>query len=169
MQDEYVENRAGQRLRASIEGRGWSLMDFSRRSGVPYRSLQDYVSGKSKPGFDQLTKFADVGLDVAFVLTGQSPDHDKNALPDMMNLGGDHSVGRRAYKDKEVEAILSKVSTAFALRDWIDIWTLADDSVPPAKEFGFEENLRQGAVAFVASGVALGLIERMRALGWLAR
>ena len=168
MQDEYTENRAGDRLRASIDGRGWSLADFSRRCGVPYRSIQDYVAGKSKPGFEQLTKFALSGIDVSYVLTGRSFDQENNPLPNFIDIG-DIGVGKSAYSPSQIEPILARVAEGFELRDWINIWTFADDWVPPASHFDAEEKRRQAAVTFIAAGVVLGLIERTRALGWLSR
>lgn len=168
MQDEYTENRAGERLRASIEGRGWTLAAFSRASGVPYRSIQDYVSGKSKPGFDQLAKFAERGLDLAYILTGKSINNEESPLPDSMSYG-DFSFGRRPYRDSDQEEIMKKVEDGFSLRDWISIWSLSEDSILPAASIDMDEKRRQGVVVFVACGIAIELVERMRALGWLAR
>lgn len=72
MPDEYAENCASQRLRASIKSKGWTIAQFSRLSGVPYRSLQDYLAGKCNPGFDQLAKFSKAGIDISYILTGIS-------------------------------------------------------------------------------------------------
>jgi transcriptional regulator with XRE-family HTH domain len=70
MQDEHAISRVGTRLRAMINARGETLKSFSERSHVPYRSLQEYVGGKNKPGFEQLQKIAAAGLDIGFLLTG---------------------------------------------------------------------------------------------------
>ncbi len=70
MQDEYTISRVAERLRGIIQARGESLKSFSDKSGIPYRSLQEYVGGKNKPGFEQLQKMASVGVDVGFLLTG---------------------------------------------------------------------------------------------------
>ncbi|MFZ4605226.1 MAG: helix-turn-helix domain-containing protein [Caulobacter sp.] len=70
MQDEHALSRVGLRLRAAINARGETLRSFSDRSGIPYRSLQEYVAGKNKPGFEQLQKIATSGVDVGFLLTG---------------------------------------------------------------------------------------------------
>lgn len=168
MQDEYTENRAGERLRESIDGRGWSLADFSRLSGVPYRSLQDYVAGKSKPGFEQLMKFACAGIDVSYVLTGNVLDEQNNSLPPFFTVG-DVGVGKSGYRKADIEPILSKVGDGFTLRDWIAIWTFAEDHVPPAEMLAGDNKRRQAAVVFEATGIVLALIERMRVLGWLSR
>lgn len=70
MQDEHALSRVGERLRAVIGARGETLKSFSDRSGVPYRSLQEYVAGKNKPGFEQIQKIAAAGIDIGFLLTG---------------------------------------------------------------------------------------------------
>lgn len=168
MQEEYTELRAGDRLRASIEGRGWTLAVFSRLSGVPYRSIQDYVADKSKPGFDQLAKFADKGLDVQYILTGKSADSEVNSLPFSFKTD-DIELGRHPFRPVEVNKIIDRISDNFTLRDWISIWDLADDGVPPSEEFKLDRQKRQGAVVLAATTIVLGLIERMKALGWIPR
>lgn len=168
MQEECAENRAGERLRASIEGRDWTLAEFSRICGVPYRSLQDYVSGKSKPGFDQLSKFAHNGLDVHYILTGKSESNTDNSYPMFMQFGG-VEINKYAFKPGEVEPIIERIDSGFSLRDWISIWDKAESGVPPHEMFDVKPNVRQGAVVYHAAVIALGLIERMRAIGWIGR
>ena len=65
LDDDFVSRE----IRNFLEGRGWSLKDLSRHTGISYRALQEYTAGNSKPGFDQLRKFASVGMDVTFLLT----------------------------------------------------------------------------------------------------
>lgn len=75
MQYEYEELRVGDRLREIIRGRGETIKGFADNLGIPYRSLQDYIAGKSKPGFDQLLKIANSGIDVGYLLTGRPTIH----------------------------------------------------------------------------------------------
>ncbi|WP_156839891.1 helix-turn-helix domain-containing protein [Novosphingobium aquimarinum] len=166
MQEEYTESRAGERLRASIEGRGLSLAAFSRQCGVPYRSLQDYVSGKSRPGFEQLMKFSNAGLDVDFILTGKTKDGVIVSLPESISLGDGLSFGRRPYKETELTDFRQKISQGIQLRDWIDIWNFAEDYVPANLEI--EDRRRQAAIALVATSVSVDLVQRLRQLGWLS-
>lgn len=153
-------------MRSSIEGRGLSLASFSRLSGVPYRSVQDYVAGKSRPGFEQLAKFAVAGIDIGFILTGKSTAADFESMQ-AISLGEGLSIGRTPYRPADVEAVLDRINNGFSLREWIDIWNIAEDCVPTG--FDIEARRRQAAVAFVASGIALDLIERLKILGWLSR
>jgi len=168
MQEECTENRVGERLRASIEGRDWTLAGFSRRCGVPYRSLQDYVSGKSKPGFDQLSKFAENGLDVHYILTGKSENNTENSYPMFVQFGG-VQINKYAFKPGEIEPILDKIENEFSLRDWISIWDKAESMVPPHEMFDVNSSVRQGVVVYRAANIVLGLVERMRSLGWISR
>lgn len=71
MQDEYTQSSVGERIRRVIAARGQSLKAFSDQSGIPYRSLQDYVAGKNRPGFDQLQRMAVTGVDISYLLTGE--------------------------------------------------------------------------------------------------
>ena len=48
------------------------IREFSDLTGIPYRTLQDYLGDKSKPGAEQLARISAVGLDVNLLLTGTS-------------------------------------------------------------------------------------------------
>lgn len=175
MQDEYTENRASYRLRVSIEGRGFGLASFSRFSEVPYRSIQDYVSGKSKPGFEQLAKFAAAGLDIGYILTGHptgSLSHPSGSGMIEGAIAAQHdgvtaTIYGRATLEKIVEPFADRALEHLELRDWIEAWNLADDW---AKKYdGWDNSRRQKAAVFMAAThIAEGLIDRLRAQGWIA-
>lgn len=64
----------GTRLRREILNRGYkNLTTFADAAGIPYRTLQDYVADKRIPGGAVLARMAEVGIDVAWVLTGRPP------------------------------------------------------------------------------------------------
>lgn len=85
MQYEYEDLRAGDRLREIIRGRGNTIKGFAENLGIPYRSMQDYIAGKSKPGFDQLQKLSMAGIDVGYILTGKATIHQIYKLDDHLN------------------------------------------------------------------------------------
>lgn len=58
------------RLRGIIEARGQTLRGFSDETGIKYRSLQEYVAGNSTPGYEQLQKMSEVGVDIMYLLHG---------------------------------------------------------------------------------------------------
>lgn len=70
MQEEYTVSRVGERLRDAVKARGQSLKAYAEEVQIPYRSFQDYVGGKSKPGFEQMQKIARSGIDMGYILTG---------------------------------------------------------------------------------------------------
>ena len=37
---------------------------FAEETGIPYRTLQDYIAEKSKPGADHLARIAEYGCDI---------------------------------------------------------------------------------------------------------
>jgi len=61
----------GSRLRSFITLNGLSVRELEKRTGIPYRSLHEYLSDKRKPGADHLAKMPTVGIDVEWLLTGE--------------------------------------------------------------------------------------------------
>lgn len=167
MQDEYTLSRAGERLRSSIEGRGETLAAFSRRCGVPYRSVQDYVGGKSRPGFEQLAKFAEAGLDVTYILTGSPTGELDCRTANNVELAEGVAFNISSYRQVEIASLLDAIDRGFELRDWIAVWDFADGYVPGVKEFPTDPKVRQGAVLAVAQDICAQLGSKMKALGWI--
>lgn len=60
----------GTRLRQFINLNGMTVRELEKRSGIPYRSLHEYLSDKRKPGADHLVKLIGAGVDVEWLLTG---------------------------------------------------------------------------------------------------
>lgn len=67
-----VLDTVGLRLRYSLDVvtnvTGDNLAQISKKSGIPYRSLQDYLSDKRVPGGEALKKFQNIGLDINWIL-----------------------------------------------------------------------------------------------------
>lgn len=61
------------RLRSFIRFRGQPIRQFATEAQIPYSTLQDYLSGKSRPGADHLLRMAALGLNVDWLLTGRLP------------------------------------------------------------------------------------------------
>ena len=62
----------GRRLREVIQSKGMSLTDFSKRSGIQYRTLQDYVADKILPGSESLVKVhEELRVSLNWLLTGE--------------------------------------------------------------------------------------------------
>lgn len=80
----------GQRLRLFIRAQGMSFREFERASGVPYKTLQQYLAGRRYPGGEHLARMAEVGLDINWLLTGRTPGdiwfrfHDAKPMPDIL-------------------------------------------------------------------------------------
>lgn len=52
--------------------KGMSLTDFSKRSGIQYRTLQDYVADKILPGSESLVKVhEELRVSLNWLLTGE--------------------------------------------------------------------------------------------------
>lgn len=75
---------------------GESLRDFAKRTGIPYRTLQDYAAEKRAPGADHLRRIAEAGIDVHWLLTGKFRppvrlDYDSEDWPDIAEKIGAQS------------------------------------------------------------------------------
>ena len=53
-----------------IEHFGGSITKFSERSGINYRSVQNYMRGDRGPNSDAYLKFAQLGININWLLTG---------------------------------------------------------------------------------------------------
>ncbi len=60
-------------LRAEIKRVGPTMRALALRAGVPYRSLQDYVGGHSKPGWEALEALSAAGVDINRLLGRRAP------------------------------------------------------------------------------------------------
>lgn len=72
MQDEHAPNTIGQRLRRFLAYSGMSIRDLEKKTGIKYRTLQDYLADESKPGADHLVKLGDSGVELQWLLTGRA-------------------------------------------------------------------------------------------------
>ena len=70
----WVMATIGQKIRQLAADNELSLRELAERSGIPYRSMQNYVSDKQQPGADALTKLrACVDVDLNWLLSGDDP------------------------------------------------------------------------------------------------
>lgn len=60
----------GSRLRTWIEVHGMTVRGFEKKSGIPYRSIHEYLSDKRKPSATHLEKMVGTGVDISWLLTG---------------------------------------------------------------------------------------------------
>lgn len=60
------------RLKILINKLGLKIVDFSRKTGIPYRTLQNYLSGQRSPSTENLQKItAQLGANINWLLTGE--------------------------------------------------------------------------------------------------
>ena len=66
-----------QRLRAALKERGWTVREFQRRSGVPYDTLYNLVSGRRKdPHLSIITKLArTLGVSIDSLADDEEEEH----------------------------------------------------------------------------------------------
>ena len=80
----------GARLRSAISGQGYTLAAFAAESSIPYRTLQNYVADKRKPGADHLAKMLEAGVDMSWLLMGRErPLPSERAALDALSRGDD--------------------------------------------------------------------------------
>lgn len=54
-----------------IEQFGGGITKFSERSGINYRSVQNYMRGDREPNSEAYLKFAQLGININWLLTGE--------------------------------------------------------------------------------------------------
>lgn len=132
-------NTFGERLRIGIEMLGLKIIEASEKSGIPYRSLQNYLHGDRDPKADALAQIsAGLGISADWLLTGEgSPLRDRGrgelAQAESLNpeeaavlalyraLDGDarreiHTVAEEKKRLREVERQLRAVQAELAGR-----------------------------------------------------
>lgn len=93
----------------AMEGEEPSLRVFSKEAGIPYRSLQDYLSGARMAGGEALQKLAKKGIDINWVLLGDVLTSNKPLIDK-----GDYSEGEDIFiADKEMDYELVREATEF--------------------------------------------------------
>lgn len=82
-----------ERLRRACRAAGYTTLSaFSRASDIAYSTLQGYLSGKRGPSGDVLIAMLAAGIDVPWVLTGQTPRSvSKEAAADVL-AGGNRDL-----------------------------------------------------------------------------
>ncbi len=60
----------GNRLRSAIDEMGVNMKEYSISSGIPYRTLMEYLSNNRSPGAEALMGIAGTGINIQWLLTG---------------------------------------------------------------------------------------------------
>ncbi|MGY8872753.1 MAG: helix-turn-helix domain-containing protein [Pseudomonadales bacterium] len=73
-------SEVGERLREVAKLNHMTLKDLANKSGITYRSIQNYALGKQLPGADALIKLRDtIKVDINWLLTGEDRDETEGA------------------------------------------------------------------------------------------
>ncbi|MEK8017153.1 MAG: helix-turn-helix transcriptional regulator [Candidatus Parabeggiatoa sp.] len=77
------------RLREIIDTKGMNLTEFSKVTEIPYRTLQNYVSGERPIKIDILTKiYTQTGISLSWLLTGKGEMYERKGTEKVETLGG---------------------------------------------------------------------------------
>ncbi|MFC6276940.1 helix-turn-helix domain-containing protein [Psittacicella hinzii] len=60
-----------QRLKFICEQQKWKIKEFAELVGIPYRTMQSYLSGDREPNAEGMTAIAKVGINLNWLVTGQ--------------------------------------------------------------------------------------------------
>jgi transcriptional regulator with XRE-family HTH domain len=96
----------GSRLKAFAKARFKRLGTFAEAAGINPSQLSDYIADKYIPRGDVLTKFAELGLNVNWLLTGKG-EMDDAPPPDPIGIDL-RTIDRKAFKS--LEALIKSVS-----------------------------------------------------------
>ena len=70
-----------------------SIREFSRRTEIPYRTLQDYLAGKRLPGAKRLARMSAFGVDLNWLLTGRLRTTMPTSVHEESDRGGIDAIG----------------------------------------------------------------------------
>jgi transcriptional regulator with XRE-family HTH domain len=88
MQDKNEQETIGKRLRRFLEVRQLSIKDFERLYGVPYRTIQQYLADNRRPGAEHLANMAAAGMNITWLLLGESDANFTVHLPGQEKVRG---------------------------------------------------------------------------------
>lgn len=71
----------GSRLRYLIEVSGGDVRAFAKRCGISERAMHDYLAGKRSPQTKQISKMAQVGVDIEWLLLGEQRPNISFPIP----------------------------------------------------------------------------------------
>lgn len=125
------------RLKILINILGLNLKDFSRKTGIPYPTLQDYLAGKIKPGSDNLEKISMVfHVNLNWLLTGKGEVFEKAPVPEAFPSVVVPVLGRvpAGFPDQISEAIIEHISLPHAPHGSYALITKGDSMSPAIKD-----------------------------------
>lgn len=99
----YEKMSIEKRLRLAIDSMGLSIKDASDKSGIAYRTLQNYLLGEREPNAKSLCFLnTHLGISTDWLLTGEGPMRRDGSA----QAGAAEDVGRPAINPRE-QAILA--------------------------------------------------------------
>jgi len=77
----------GKRLKKAIKNAGMKMTDFSKKSDIPYRTIQGYVADNNIPGGELIIKMCkELHISTDWLLTGEGEMHRTKPSPNEMTL-----------------------------------------------------------------------------------
>ncbi|HDR1352266.1 TPA: helix-turn-helix transcriptional regulator, partial [Pasteurella multocida] len=63
--------RISERLKLVCEQKNWKIKDFAELTGLPYRTMQGYISGEREPNAEGMTAIAKAGVNLNWLVSGE--------------------------------------------------------------------------------------------------
>lgn len=137
------ESYIGDQLRGFLRFRGLTIRAFSDSTGIPYRTLQDYLANKNRPGTAHMLAMARAGVDLNWLLLGSEDSRPAFSattlndwgLPSSSPLRGDRAF--LAEMNRRIMIVVDDTNSAHVKRfgcsksmhdmllDYSKIWSLA--------------------------------------------
>ena len=115
-----MDREIADRLRVALARLGMTMAELSKKSGMPYRSIQNYLSGKQNPGAEALIKIKEaLGVNIDWILTGVGEMLDKST----------YVVARDLCLDdyRELRARFTNFDEVFKFRDILNAPGIRDN------------------------------------------
>ncbi len=66
-----AQMRISERLKLVCEQKNWKIKDFAELTGLPYRTMQGYISGEREPNAEGMTAIAKAGVNLNWLVSGE--------------------------------------------------------------------------------------------------
>ena len=153
----------------------FSYKSFAELVGIPYRTLQNYLSGERSPNIESLEKLAENGINVNWLITGRGSPYWSNGIDrDILDLVFTlHSIdilkdafgdSAHLYEKRQQYKLLSFIlgNNYLGLADVI--YPIINDAEYPQSNEEMEADLASGAYAALANKVPGSKAELWKAL-----
>lgn len=144
-----MQNDIGNRLKFLIEQLNISYKEFSKITGIPYPTLQDYIGGKRIPGGENLQKISmQLHVNLNWLLTGEGEMFQSPPIKEALKMAMIPVIGRvpAGFPDLVSEEIIEYIKVPEAEANTYALIVKGDSMSPLIKDGDYVTFLSNGEI-----------------------